>query len=183
MSRLTVYADDAPDAPILTAADGPAIAAGLAEIGVVFERWAAEAHLAPDADDQAVLAAYAGDIERLKAEGGYQSVDVVRVTPATPNTEALRARFLAEHTHADDEVRFFVEGAAQFYLHKAGKVFMVVCEAGDLISVPASTRHWFDMGERPRFTALRLFVSPDGWVAQFTGEPIAEGFPKFELTA
>jgi 1,2-dihydroxy-3-keto-5-methylthiopentene dioxygenase len=183
MSRLTVFADDAPGAPILTATDGAAIAAGLSEIGVAFERWAADAELAPDADDKAVLAAYAGDIARLQAAGGYQSVDVVRVTPATPNTPALRSKFLAEHTHADDEVRFFVEGAAQFYLHKAGKVFMVVCEAGDLISVPAGTPHWFDMGERPHFTALRLFVSPEGWVANFTGAPIADGFPKFELAA
>jgi 1,2-dihydroxy-3-keto-5-methylthiopentene dioxygenase len=62
-------------------------------------------------------------------------------------------------------------------------VFAVVCEAGDLISVPAGTRHWFDMGEQPRFTALRLFISPEGWVAQFTGAPIAEDFPKFEKAA
>jgi 1,2-dihydroxy-3-keto-5-methylthiopentene dioxygenase len=183
MSRLTIFADDAPGAARLIASDPAAIAAGLAEIGVVFERWAAEAELAPDADDAAVLAAYAGDIARLKAAGGYQAVDVARVTPSTPNTDALRAKFLAEHTHADDEVRFFVEGAAQFYLHQAGQVFVVVCEAGDLISVPAGTPHWFDMGERPRFTALRLFVSPEGWVAQFTGAAIAEAFPKFELAA
>jgi 1,2-dihydroxy-3-keto-5-methylthiopentene dioxygenase len=183
MSRLTVFADDAPGAARLTTSDPAEIAAGLSEIGVVFERWAAEAQLSADADDAAVLAAYAGDIARLKADGGYQAVDVVRVTPSTPNTEALRAKFLAEHTHADDEVRFFVEGAAQFYLHKGGKVFAVVCEAGDLISVPAGTRHWFDMGEQPRFTALRLFISPEGWVAQFTGAPIAEDFPKFEKAA
>lgn len=183
MSRLTVFADDAPGLARSITSDPAAIAAGLSEIGVVFERWAAEAELAPDADDAAVLAAYADDVARLQAAGGYEAVDVVRVTPATPNTEALRAKFLAEHTHADDEVRFFVEGAAQFYLHRAGKVFAVVCEAGDLISVPAGTPHWFDMGERPRFTALRLFVSPEGWVAQFTGVPIAEAFPKFELAA
>jgi 1,2-dihydroxy-3-keto-5-methylthiopentene dioxygenase len=183
MSRLTIFADDAPGAARSVADDPAGIAAGLAEIGVVFERWAAEVELAPDADDDAVLAAYAGDIARLKAAGGYQSVDVARVTPATPNTDALRAKFLAEHTHADDEVRFFVEGAAQFYLHKAGKVFVVVCEGGDLISVPAGTPHWFDMGERPRFTALRLFVSPEGWVASFTGTRIAESFPRFEQAA
>ena len=51
---------------------------------------------------------------------------------------------------------------------------------GNEISVPAGTQHWFDAGERPRFTAIRLFVSPDGWVAEYTGSAIAERFPKFE---
>jgi 1,2-dihydroxy-3-keto-5-methylthiopentene dioxygenase len=56
---------------------------------------------------------------------------------------------------------------------------MTLCERGDLISVPAGTRHWFDMGPAPRFTAIRLFTTPAGWVANFTGEPIARGFPSF----
>jgi 1,2-dihydroxy-3-keto-5-methylthiopentene dioxygenase len=58
-------------------------------------------------------------------------------------------------------------------------VFIVECEAGDLMSVPAGTPHWFDMGPRPRFTAIRMFVSPDGWVANYTGATLAEDFPKY----
>jgi len=183
MSRLTIHAENDPGTPLSSTADAGEIAAALAGIGVAFERWHVGAALAKDADDAAVLAAYAEDVERLKAAGGYRSVDIVRLTPDNPAAPELRGKFLAEHTHADDEVRFFVEGAAQFYLHKAGKVFMVVCEAGDLISVPAGTPHWFDMGPRPHFTALRLFVSPAGWVANFSGAAIAETFPKFELAA
>ena len=54
----------------------------------------------------------------------------------------------------------------------------MLCERGDLIGVPAGTRHWFDMGGAPRrFTALSCFHNPEGWVAQFTGDPIAERFP------
>lgn len=183
MSRLAIHAEDAPAHAASVTEDGALIAERLTEIGVRFERWNADQPLAEDADDAAVLAAYAGDIDRLNRLGGYRSVDVVRMTPAHPAAGEMRAKFLAEHTHADDEVRFFVEGAAQFYLHAAGKVFMLVCEAGDLISVPAGTRHWFDMGPKPRFTALRLFVSPDGWVAQFTGDEIGEAFAKFEAAA
>jgi len=183
MSRLTIHADDQPSVALSSTTDVPGIAAGLAEIGVTFERWHADGVLPADGDDAAVLAAYAGDIERLKALGGYRSVDVIRMTPDNPAAPELRAKFLAEHTHADDEVRFFVEGSAQFYLHRAGKVFIVVCEAGDLMSIPARTPHWFDMGPRPRFTALRLFVSPDGWVADYTGAKLAEDYPKFHLAA
>jgi 1,2-dihydroxy-3-keto-5-methylthiopentene dioxygenase len=180
MSRLVIRRDDDPATTLADVADGAAIAEGLSRIGVAFERWAADTPLSDDADDRAVLAAYAGDVERLKARGGYQSMDVVRMAPDNPAREALRAKFLSEHTHSDDEVRFFVEGEGQFYLHKDGQVFAVTCAAGDLISVPAGTPHWFDAGERPRFCAIRLFVSPDGWVANYTGSDIADRFPKYE---
>ena len=183
MSRLTIHAEDQPFVALSSTTDVQAIAAGLAEIGVTFERWQTGAVLPKGGDDAAVLAAYAGDLERLKALGGYRSVDVIRMTPDNPAAPELRAKFLAEHTHADDEVRFFVDGAAQFYLHQAGKVFIVACEAGDLMSIPARTPHWFDMGPRPRFTALRLFVSPEGWVADYAGAKLAEDFPRFPLAA
>jgi 1,2-dihydroxy-3-keto-5-methylthiopentene dioxygenase len=182
MTTLTIHAETDGARPLEQSRDPAVIAARLAEIGVAYERWRAGKALAAEADDAAVLAAYADDIARLKTEGGYRSVDVIRLNPDHPDCTALRAKFLAEHTHADDEVRFFVEGAARFYLHKAGKVFLFDAEAGDLIRVPAQTAHWFDMGPSPRFTALRLFVSPDGWEAHFTGSPIAERFAKFEAT-
>ncbi len=99
------------------------------------------------------------------------------MTKTTPDTTTLRAKFLDEHTHAEDEVRFFVEGSGAFYLHSQSKVYQVICETNDLLSVPAKTKHWFDMGDKPSFTAIRLFTDPKGWVAKFTGDPIARGFP------
>jgi len=56
----------------------------------------------------------------------------------------------------------------------------VLCSKGDLISVPANVRHWFDMGPNPNFKAIRLFITPDGWVANFTGDKIADSFPRLE---
>lgn len=183
MSRLTIYREDAPGRIERDTADGRDIAALLGEIGVSFERWRTQEPLASDADDAAVMRAYAGDIERLKALGGYRSVDVIRLARGNPAASDMRTKFLSEHTHSDDEVRFFVEGAGQFYLHVNGRVYVTLCEAGDLISVPAGTRHWFDMGPDPYFTAIRLFISPDGWVADFTGDRIADAFPKYEAAA
>jgi len=179
MSRLTIYRDDAPARPLLDTTDGAAIGEALEHIGVRFERWSAARELSAEVDDAAVMAAYHSDIERLKRECGYQSVDVLRCLPDNPKRGELRLKFLDEHTHDDDEVRFFVEGAGVFYLRAAGKVHMTLCERGDLISVPAGTRHWFDMGPTPRFTAIRLFTTPAGWVANFTGEPIARQFPYY----
>lgn len=179
MSRLTIYPEDSPARTLLDTADGEQIAAALEPIGVRFERWTATKQWSKDVDDATVMEAYRADIERLKSECGYQSVDVLRCLPDNPKREELRLKFLDEHTHDDDEVRFFVEGAGVFYLHAAGKVHMTLCERGDLISVPAGTRHWFDMGPAPLFTAIRLFTTPAGWVAKFTGERIARSFPSF----
>jgi 1,2-dihydroxy-3-keto-5-methylthiopentene dioxygenase len=96
-----------------------------------------------------------------------------------PDKTALRQKFLSEHIHSDFEVRFFVEGRGLFFLHPDDRVYAVLCEQGDLISVPANVRHWFDRRE-PHVRAIRLFTTPEGWVAQYTGDPIADRFPRLE---
>lgn len=179
MSRLQVFEDGADAAMTLETRDPGEIAATLARIGVRFEQWPTR-DLPPGADSDAILRAYAPEIERLKAEGGYQSMDIVSIAPDHPERAAMRTKFLSEHTHEEDEVRFFVDGAGLFTLHHDGRVYAILCERGDLIGVPARTRHWFDMGPSPRFTAIRLFINPDGWVARFTGDGIAERYPRLE---
>jgi 1,2-dihydroxy-3-keto-5-methylthiopentene dioxygenase len=183
MSHLRIYSDTDGSVPLWQGSDQRAIAEKLNAAGVRFEQWHASLPLSKDADDAAVKKAYAADIERIQQEGGYGTVDVLRVLPDNPQREALRAKFLEEHTHSEDEVRFFVEGSGMFYLHIGGNVYMVLCERGDLISVPDGTPHWFDLGEAPHFTAIRFFTESEGWVARYTGERIAARFPKFEKAA
>jgi 1,2-dihydroxy-3-keto-5-methylthiopentene dioxygenase len=180
MSRLTIYSDTNPEKFELDTADGAEITKALNSIKVRFERWEASEEFTQDADDEAVIKAYQKDIERIKLENGYQTVDILRVNAGTPNRPAIREKFLNEHTHSEDEVRFFVEGAGVFYLRTQGKVYMTLCERGDLISVPAGITHWFDMGPEPDITAIRFFDNKEGWVPHFTGSDIAHAFPKFE---
>ena len=130
-----------------------------------------------------MIAAYRADIDRLIEEEGYQTVDVVSLNSSHPDKDALRQKFLSEHTHNEDEVRFFVEGRGLFTLHVGDQIFEVLCEKGDLISVPANTPHWFDMGPMPDFIAIRLFNNPEGWVAKYTGSSIAEQFSRLESMA
>lgn len=180
MSHLAVYhqADANQPEKLLNNADD--IAATLQSLGVRFERWEASAPLQPGAAPEAVIAAYQQQIDQLKAEEGYVTVDVVSLSSDHPQKEELRAKFLSEHTHGEDEVRFFVGGRGLFSLHVGERVYSVLCEKGDLISVPAGTPHWFDMGENPHFMCIRLFNNPEGWVAQYTGDAIADGFPRLE---
>lgn len=180
MAALTVYWDTDAAVPELASRDWLVVSAHLAHAGILFERWVVEPELSADADAARVLAAYAAPIARLKACRGFQCADVVRVAPDMPDLDAFRRTFLSEHTHTEDEARFFVEGSGCFYLHIGTRVYRVVCERGDMISIPAGTRHWFDMGEHASFTAVRLFTRPDGWVADYTGAAIAGRFPLYE---
>ena len=180
MTVLTIFDLTKGGAPKAATRDEREILKALIPFDVRYERWEASKPLPPGADQAAVLEAYARDVERLRKIGGYQSVDVVRLHPEHPDREAMRNKFLAEHTHSDDEVRFFVEGAGAFYLRNDRQVLKVVCERGDLLSVPHHTRHWFDMGPRPYFAAIRMFTRPDGWVAEFTGDKIAETIPGYD---
>jgi len=180
MSRIRIFDAAEPTRVVVERATHADIATELARIGVRFEQWQANAPLAPGASQDEVIAAYRGDIDRLMADGGYRAVDVISLDAGHPQKDALRQKFLSEHSHSEDEIRFFVAGSGLFTLHVDGRVYEVLCEAGDLISVPAGTTHWFDMGPQPHFIAIRLFTNPDGWVANFTGSEIAAGFPRYE---
>jgi 1,2-dihydroxy-3-keto-5-methylthiopentene dioxygenase len=181
MSRLRIFAETDGTAPTFATSAHAEVAEKLATYGVRFERWESEIPVAAGDSQAQVMAAYAKDIAKIKNEGGYQAVDVVSLEPTHPQRAALRQKFLDEHTHSEDEVRFFVAGSGLFSLHVGAEVLEVLCEKGDLISVPAGTRHWFDMGEFPSFVAIRLFTNPAGWVANFTGSPIAQSFPRYEV--
>jgi 1,2-dihydroxy-3-keto-5-methylthiopentene dioxygenase len=180
MSRLRIFSESDGAAPLFVSDQHAAIAEQLNQVGVRFERWQATQAIQPGASQESVIAAYAADIERLKRENGYQAVDVISLKPDHPDRATLRSKFLNEHTHGEDEVRFFVAGQGLFTLHIQDNVYEVLCCQGDLIGVPANTRHWFDMSEAPYFIAIRLFTNPEGWVARFTGEPIAERFPRLD---
>ena len=180
MSRLRIFDERHPQEPLSVHEDHAGIARELGKVGVRFEQWEANQPVAPGASQDHVIAAYRADIDRLMREEGYQSVDVISLTPDHPDRATLRQKFLSEHTHSEDEVRFFVAGAGQFTLHIDGKVYDVLCEQGDLIGVPDGTRHWFDMSESPYFVAIRLFTNKEGWVANFTGSDIAQRFPRME---
>lgn len=180
MSRLRIFADDRPDEPLLVADTADAIAPELQAIGVAFEQWEATQAVQPGDTPDAIMAAYRADIDRLVAERGFRTVDVVSIAPDNPNRDTMRAKFLDEHFHQEDEVRFFVAGSGLFTLHVDHKVYEVRCEAGDLIAVPDRMTHWFDMGPEPSFVAIRFFTEPDGWVGHFTGTDIAQKFPRYE---
>jgi 1,2-dihydroxy-3-keto-5-methylthiopentene dioxygenase len=180
MSHLRIFTENDPSNPEFASDNYPLIAGQLQKIGVRFERWQAGKPVVAGATPAEVMDAYQTDIDRISAENGFTTVDVVSIAPDNPNREAARAKFLEEHYHVEDEVRFFVDGSGQFNLHTGGKVYEIECCKNDLISVPDGVTHWFDMGAEPNFIAIRFFQKPDGWVGHFTGSDIAQKFPRYE---
>lgn len=180
MSHLTIYKEEDSATELVSTDDFEQISALLGDAGIRIERWHSDYELADDADNETIIAAYQKEIDCLISKRGYQTYDVVSMNPDHPDKSAFRQKFLDEHTHAEDEVRFFVRGHGLFVVHADNKVYAILCQKDDLISVPADTKHWFDMGPNPTFTAIRLFNNPQGWVANFSGDKIASRFPLLE---
>ena len=179
MTILYSYAENDGTTPTLTTVDPEQIREVLATAGIDFEQWSTVEVSDTDSPEQ-ILTHYAQWLGDLKQRGGYSTADVIAVMPDNPQRAALREKFLEEHTHSEDEVRFFVAGRGAFYLHIGDRVLVVVCEQGDLLQVPANTQHWFDMGPEPKLVAIRIFTRADGWVARFTGNQISQRFPRLE---
>ena len=111
--------------------EAEAVRAFLAKEGIDHERWQPTRPLGPGASADEVLEAYKPEIDRLKAQGGYVTADVIDVRPETPNLEAMLAKFRSEHWHDEDEVRFILEGSGIFFIHpREGKVFAIEVASG-----------------------------------------------------
>lgn len=180
MTQLRIYDENRPDQAELVLDRFEDIQSSLAGIGVEIERWEARHQLHAQASQDEVIEAYREPIDRLMKKYGFQSVDVISLTADHPQKQAMREKFLSEHTHIDFETRFFVEGQGLFNIRKNGKVYATLCTRGDLLNLPALTTHWFDLGPAPHLKAIRLFTTSEGWVATFTGDRIADRFPKLE---
>jgi 1,2-dihydroxy-3-keto-5-methylthiopentene dioxygenase len=149
----------------------------LNSFGIVFEQWDVDGRIGPDATNEQILAAYSPEIEKLKAEYGFVTADVINVTPETPGLDQMLAKFDKEHLHTEDEVRFTVRGSGVFHINPlTSPVFSVTVESGDLISVPNGTRHWFNLCSDKTIRCIRLFEDIAGWTPHYMEEPVHESY-------
>ena len=114
-------------------------------------------------------------------KNGYAVADVINVHPKTENLLAIREKFMKEHTHSEDEIRFFVDGLGKFWFHLDNEeILCVTCERGDFMSVPKNFRHWFDLAPGYFVKAIRIFSNMEGWVPNYTGSGIDQNYNKIE---
>ncbi|MEM8866220.1 MAG: cupin domain-containing protein [Planctomycetota bacterium] len=159
--------------------DVDAIREHLAPHGIWYEKWDVAGRVDADATNEEILAAYEPEIQRLKSEHGYVTADVINVTRDTPGLEAMLAKFDKEHTHSEDEVRFTVEGRGVFWVHPedGSDVFSIEVESGDLINVPAGTKHWFHLCDDRTIRCIRLFEDQSGWTPEYIDDGVHSGHP------
>lgn len=145
--------------------------------GIWYEKWDVEGRLPGDASNEQILSTYEPEITRLNERGGYVTADVINVSPETPNLDAMLDKFNKEHTHSEDEVRFIVAGSGIFHINSVDKpVFSIEMMAGDLINVPAGTRHWFNLCASKTIKAIRLFKDSAGWAPEYLENPVHAGY-------
>jgi 1,2-dihydroxy-3-keto-5-methylthiopentene dioxygenase len=160
-----------------TLTDSQAIAEYLGTCGIDYKQWRPSHTVAENAPAEEILGAYSSEIEELKARGGYVTADVIDVGPETPGLEAMLAKFNREHWHDEDEVRFIIAGHGLFHIHpEGGPIIAIEVEAGDLISVPRGTWHWFNLCADRRIRAIRLFQDMAGWTPHYTDSGADENF-------
>lgn len=175
MRRLQTWTAEAPSDKRLDTTDARVITALLGVDGVGYQRFSVPS-VDPDAPDDTLLGRVGPWVSHIADVHQLRTTDVVRLRPDSPGYPVLRPRFATEHTHDEPELRAFLDGGGVFWFRAATRVHRLDCEAGDLIALPAGIPHAFDAGPAPRFTAIRWFSSPAGWVATPTGSALAAHF-------
>ena len=149
----------------------------LSTLGIDYERWPTTDRVAAGAPPETILDAYADEIEKLKAIGGYVTADVIDVSPETPGLDEMLAKFDKEHWHDEDEVRFVISGSGLFHIHgRDHEVVAIEVSAGDLIRVPCGTLHWFNLCGERRIRAIRLFQDKSGWTPHYTDSHVDRNY-------
>lgn len=144
---------------------------------ILLEKWEASIPLSDDADQETILKAYEHEIKPFMEKFGFKTADVININKNTPNIEAAREKFMREHQHSEDEVRFFVDGEGIFWFNlKEAGVVAVTCTAGDFLSVPKMYEHWFDLHPKYHVKAIRIFTNMEGWVPLYTNSKIDEKY-------
>ncbi|MGK7904425.1 MAG: acireductone dioxygenase [Hormoscilla sp.] len=159
------------------------IASHLAPLKIQLHRWPvgdsprlqsllAQASLSKEEKTE-VLTGLDGYFQQLQQKDGYKSRDLIVLHPDVPNLDGILSKFDRMHTHADDEVRYIIDGEGVFgFVLPDGSQMELTVQPEEYINVPAGTEHWFYLTPQRRIKALRYFTGTEGWVPQYTGTEI-----------
>ena len=137
----------------------------LEKYGLYSEFWKPDV---TDSGNSDPLIKYKTQIETLKKKLNYASADCCSLDKSNPNLDKMLKPFMEEHHHTDDEVRFTVEGEGIFGVNPiTDPSFEVYVEAGDLLIVPAMTRHWFELTDKKKICCIRIFKENPRWEAVY----------------
>eukprot|EP00667_Euglena_gracilis_P022612 EG_transcript_25256 len=116
-------------------------------------------------------------LEALRKEKGFSYFDIINCCPdKLPGYADKIKMFYEEHIHADDEVRYCLEGSGYFDVRdKQDRWIRVAVDAGAMISVPAGLYHRFTNDSNNYIKAMRLFIGDPVWTP--INRPEADAHP------
>lgn len=178
MSFLHVYHEADGEQPLLSTHESDRIGLEMSANRIHFQSYALPP-LRQTASAEEVLDEHVDLIDEMRALSGCQRVELRSMSPVYPDGNLRRELLYSESRSIGQNWHLFLHGQAIFYLHLDYRVYVIGCERGDLISIPADVPHWFDMGPQPDFVTLTLSEDASHVLAETTSD-IALRFPRYE---
>ncbi|KAJ4828590.1 hypothetical protein Tsubulata_019596 [Turnera subulata] len=105
------------------------------------------------------------ELKKIREARGYNYMDLLDLCPEkVANYEEKLKNFYTEHIHADEEIRYCLEGSGYFDIRDKGDRWIRIwIRAGDLIVLPAGIYHRFTLDTSNYVKLMRLFVGEPVW--------------------
>ncbi|KAK9287718.1 hypothetical protein L1049_016157 [Liquidambar formosana] len=107
------------------------------------------------------------ELKKIRETRGYNYMDMLDLCPEkVENYEEKLRNFYTEHIHADEEIRYCLEGSGYFDVRDNDDRWVRIwIKAGDLIILPAGIYHRFTLDTHNYVKLMRLFVGEPIWTA------------------
>lgn len=107
------------------------------------------------------------ELRKIRQSRGYNYMDLLDLCPEkVENYEEKLRNFFTEHIHADEEIRYCLEGSGYFDVRdKEDRWIRIWIKEGDLIVLPAGIYHRFTLDTSDYVKLMRLFVGEPVWTA------------------
>ncbi|XP_008224244.1 PREDICTED: 1,2-dihydroxy-3-keto-5-methylthiopentene dioxygenase 1 isoform X1 [Prunus mume] len=106
-------------------------------------------------------------LRNIRETRGYNYMDLLDICPEKlENYEEKLKNFYTEHIHADEEIRYCLEGSGYFDVRdKNDRWIRIWIKAGDLIILPAGIYHRFTLDTSNYVKLMRLFMGEPVWIS------------------
>jgi len=107
------------------------------------------------------------ELAKIRKERGYSYMDLIEICPdKLENYEEKLKNFFTEHMHADEEIRYCLEGSGYFDVRdRDDKWIRIWIKEGDMIILPAGIYHRFTLDSTNYVKLMRLFIGEPVWTA------------------